>query len=241
METVLFVAVALLGSFVQTSCGLGFAVICVSFWSLMLPLETAVVLELLTGVVTMLYMAIRQWRHINWKLLLWPTVFSCSASLVGVFALFQLEMDVLYILLGLLLMALGVFFLFFSQRSSLHPTTATGVAVGLLGGFFGGLFGIAGPPVAAYLLAATSGKEEYSATVQAHFAMTSLFMILVHALSGNITVNVLLMGGTGILGVLAGLALGLLVYHKLSSQGLKKLVGAFLICMGLFYLLRNLF
>ena len=33
METVLFVAVALLGSFVQTSCGLGFAVICVSFWS----------------------------------------------------------------------------------------------------------------------------------------------------------------------------------------------------------------
>ena len=53
--------------------------------------------------------------------------------------------------------------------------------------------------------------------------------------------NILLMFSNPILGVLAGLALGLLVYHKLSSQGLKKLVGAFLICMGLFYLLRNLF
>ena len=235
------VAIALAGSFFQVTCGLGYAVICVSFWSLFLPLETAVVLELITGVFSMLFMALRQWRHINWRLLLWPTVFSCAASLLGFFALFQLETGLLYLLLGLLLICLGVFFLFFSNRAKLQPTTVTGITAGLVGGFFGGLFGIAGPPVAAYVLAASAGKEEYSATIQAHFSITSLFLILVHLLAGNIKGQVLLFGALGLFGVLGGLALGLLAFRRLSDTGLKRLVGLFLVGIGLFYLMRSSF
>lgn len=235
------IAVALLGSFVQVTCGLGYAVICVCFWSLFLPLETAVVLELITGVVSMLYMAIRQRRKIRWSLLLWPTVFSCSASLLGFFTLFQLDTTLLYRLLGLLLICLGTFFHSFSDRARLRPTAATGVAAGLIGGFFGGLFGIAGPPVAAYVLAASNGKEEYSATIQAHFSITSLFLILVHFLAGNLNGRAMLLGAVGIVGVLAGLALGLMAFRRLSDTGLKKLVGLFLMGMGLFYLLRTFF
>lgn len=235
------VAVALLGSFVQVTCGLGYAVICVCFWSLFLPLETAVVLELITGVVSMLFMAIRRWRKIRWSLLLWPTVFSCGASLFGFFALFQLDTNLLYRLLGVLLICLGTFFHSFSDRAKLRPTMATGVAAGLVGGFFGGLFGIAGPPVAAYILAASNGKEEYSATIQAHFSITSLFLILIHFLAGNLQGTVLMFGAVGIIGVLIGLGLGLVAFRRLSDTGLKKLVGLFLIGMGLFYLLRTFF
>ena len=135
-------------------------------------------------------------------------------------------------MLGVLLIALSVYFIFFNGKITLRPTIVNGLIVGALCGVTNVLFGIGGPPVVIYLLAVSQSKEAYQGTVQAYFALSDLYTLALRISGGLVTGQVLGLWGLGLLALGAGLVVGRMVFQRLKPATVRKLVYAVMALSG---------
>lgn len=229
--------IAFAGSFVQSTTGFGYAVTCMALWPLLLPFKTASVMELLTAVFMSLYIAARYWKFINWRQLLWPSLAAIVTNWVGVQILQNSTDTLLRRVLGVALMVLAVYFIFFSERMRIRPTRRNGLIAGAVAGLTGGMFSIGGPPIVAYYLNALDDKREYTATTQMFFIVTILSLLAMHLRLGNVTGEVLRYSAAALVGLAAGTGLGMAAFRRLPLATIKKLVYGFMLVMGLYILL----
>lgn len=138
----------------------------------------------------------------------------------------------LKMLLGLVLIGLSVFLLFFSQRIHVRPTVCNGFVFGGLGGFLNGLFSTGGPPVVLYLIYATADKMVYFATIQLYFAATNVYATAVRAVEGIIIWEILLNAVIGLAGCAVGDRIGTQVFNKLEGQKIKQVIYVGMIISG---------
>lgn len=231
--------ISLAGSFVQASTGFGYAVTVMALWPLFLPYKTALVVELAAAMFLCVAIAVRYWRFVNWRQLLAPGGAALVTNWLGLQIMDGAPDTVLRRLLGAALMALAVYFLFFSERLKIRPTLAAGLIAGGVAGLTGGLFSIGGPPIVVYYLAAFPDKREYTATTQMFFILTSLWLLGQHLWMGNVTPQVLACTGTALVGLAAGTAAGLAVFRALPLARIKKLVYLFMLAMGVYILIAG--
>ncbi len=230
----LFVAlVAFAGSTIQAASGFGYAILCMSLWPLLLPFRTASIIEALTAFAMVVSITVRLRKSINFKLLLWPALASMLASTFGVFALMSSTEALLRRVLGVALVLLSIYFVFFSGRLRLKPTWYSGVIAGAISGFCGGMFNIGGPPMVAYFLSVTDDKLEYNATLQAFFCLTTSYIFIAHLVMGNVTAEVMQLSAAALAGVAGGTGLGFLLFRRLSMEGIRKFVYVFTAVAGI--------
>lgn len=229
--------VAFTGSFTQSCSGFGNAIICMALWPLLMPFRTASVLEAITAFFMVVYITLRLYRHINLKLLLPPLISSTLFSFLGVSTLMTLSDRTMKQILGVALLLLAVYFVFFSHKVKLKPSLTVGLLAGVVSGFFGGLFNIGGPPMVAYFLSVTDDKMEYNASLQAYFAVTTITIFAFHLFMGNVTVGMLPLGCAALAGTVAGTLSGMSVFRRLSIDGVKRIVYAFMVVAGIYMLI----
>lgn len=238
MFYVLLIAIA--GAFLQTNMGFGFPILAMIFLPLLFPFSTAVTLCQIIAIVSTAYLSVRYWKHIRWKILLPLLLVSLAVGAVVTYQSISMPQGNLKMLLGVTLMVLAVFFVWFSNRIKLKGNIGSGLAMGVIAGLGNGLFGIGGPPVALYLMACIEDKNEYLATIQSYFLLSNISTILIRMFNGSIDtghIPVILVGWVGI-GV--GTWLGLIAFKKMSMPALKKLVYAFVGFSGLWVFLQEL-
>ena len=231
--------IALVGSFVQSTTGFGYAVTVMALWPLLVPFRTAVVMELFTALFMNVAIVVRYWKFINWKQLLAPGLAAIVTNWVGLQIMQNSADAVLRRILGAALMVLAVYFMFFSEKLRIRPTLRNGVIAGGVAGLTGGMFSIGGPPIVAYYLAATQDKREYTATTQAFFIITVISLLAMHLYMGNVTAQVVQVSAVALAGLAVGTAAGLAVFRRLSLGVIKKLVYAFMLAMGLYILITG--
>lgn len=231
--------IALAGSFVQSATGFGYAVTVMAVWPLLLPYRTALVVELLSSMVLCVAIAARYRRFINWRQLVAPCAASLVTNWLGLQIMAGSPETVLRRLLGGALMALAVYFIFFSEKLRVRPTLAAGLVAGGVAGLTAGMFSIGGPPIVVYYLAAFSDKREYTATTQMYFILTSLWLLAQHLWMGNIDALALRGTGAALAGLAVGTAAGLAVFRALPLEKIKKLVYAFMLVMGAYILITG--
>ena len=171
---ILTALVAFAGSFIQSSSGFGYAIICMAVWPMFMPFYTASILESIVAFFMVIYIAVRLWKFIDWKLLLPPVIMATVTSFLGVNTLMSLDEEVLSKIMGTVLLILAVYFIFFSSKVHLKGGIVSGLAAGAISGFCGGLFNIGGPPMVAYFLSVTDDKEKYNATLQMFFTINTI-------------------------------------------------------------------
>ena len=115
MIYILTALVALAGSCVQSSSGFGYAIICMAIWPMFMPFYTASILEAIAAFFMVIYIAVKLWKFIDWKLLLPPVIMATVTSLLGVNTLMALDEAVLSKIMGTVLLVLAVYFIFFSS------------------------------------------------------------------------------------------------------------------------------
>ena len=182
---ILTALVAFAGSFVQSSSGFGYAIICMAIWPMFMPFYTASILEAIAAFFMVIYIAVRLWKFIDWKLLLPPVIMATVTSFLGVNTLMALDEDVLSKIMGTVLLILAVYFIFFSSKVHLKASLVSGLAAGAISGFCGGLFNIGGPPMVAYFLSVTDDKEKYNATLQMFFTINTIQYFSDSCISGS--------------------------------------------------------
>ncbi|MBC8531829.1 sulfite exporter TauE/SafE family protein [Gehongia tenuis] len=234
----IFLAAALIGSFIQTVSGFGFGIFVMSIFPYFMPsygegvaVSTALSLTMTVIIVWKLH------KHIIWKWIIPPI---CSFFVVSAVCItLSAGQDQLLIkLLGGALILMSIYFLFFSGRIHIRPTKINGAIAGGLGGVLGGLFGMGGPPMVVYLLSLSDSNEQYLANIQTYFVITGTFTFLVRVLNGMVTATVLTYWAIGIPILFLGIFIGHKVVKRLNPDNLKKLVYVFMALSGLSMLIK---
>lgn len=135
MIYILTALVALAGSCVQSSSGFGYAIICMAIWPMFMPFYTASILEAIAAFFMVIYIAVKLWKFIDWKLLLPPVVMATVTSFLGVNTLMALDEAVLSKIMGTVLLVLAVYFIFFSSKVHLKAGLFSGLAAGAVSVF----------------------------------------------------------------------------------------------------------
>lgn len=191
MIYILTALVALAGSCVQSSSGFGYAIICMAIWPMFMPFYTASILEAIAAFFMVIYIAVKLWKFIDWKLLLPPVIMATVTSLLGVNTLMALDEAVLSKIMGTVLLVLAVYFIFFSSKVHLKAGLFSGLAAGAVSVF------------------------------------------LIHVFQGHVSGAMLPLVGAA----LAGTAVGMFLFRRLTMTGIKKVVYIFMMCAGSYLLL----
>lgn len=233
--TVLYVmAVILAGACVQSALGFGTTMITMGFLPLIMEYSKAMGLSIVMVSISTVYISVKYRDSIQWAVMLpvlIPTMIICG--IVNILST-KVSSDMMYLLLGIMFVAVSVFFFVFSNRIHVEPTPKSGTVLGIICGVCYGLFASGGPTAALYLLPATKGKREYLATIQAFLCLNNIMIL------GRLDMADLPMVGAGTAALLAGTLLGLVIHDRIPSAVFGKVIYAFVGMGGIWIIVSHL-
>lgn len=226
------------GSFVQTTTGFGCAIIIMSMWPMLLPVPEATQLLLFGSLVQSGFVAFKFRRNINYRIATVPLILALAGTYLGLTLLLSIDNTTAVRVIGVMLMALAVYFLAFSKHIRIPENLWTSSAAGAASGVLSGFFNIAGPPIVLYYSAAAKDKEEYTGTVQFLFAVMIAFKMVFLGVKRGLSEMVLTHTPFVIAGSIIGMVMGLKLFNRLSTSAIKKMVYILMIAAGVWYIVR---
>ncbi len=240
MHAIIVFVSAVLGGLTQTVTGFGSGIVIMLFLPYIMPVMQASGLNVLMTMILNVMLIAKYKSHIRMKLVLTPALISFAVSTVSIYIGKNLELGVMKMIFSLFLIALALYFIFFSQKIRLEANLQTVLACASLAGAANGFFGIGGPPMALYFLAVTKEKEEYIGTTQTYFLLTSVYTTIIRIMSGVFDRELLLLALPGIAAILIGEWIGGRIVDKISHDKMTKLIYFFLLASGVLTLVQSL-
>lgn len=240
MHTVIVLIASMLGGFTQTVTGFGCGIVIMLFLPYIMSVVQASGLSVLITMILNVLLVVRYRKSIRMGLVFPPAIISFAVSTLAIFIGANLELNVMKVIFSLFLIALALYFIFFSDKIQIQANPPTVLICASLAGVANGLFGIGGPPMALYFLTVTREKEEYVGTTQMYFLLTSAYTTVIRILSGVFDRQLLLMGLPGILAILLGSYIGMRIVDRISHEKMKRVIYLFLIASGLITLVQTL-
>ena len=240
-STILFVMIVILaGSCVQSALGFGTTMITMGFLPLIMEYSKAMGLSIVMVTISTLYISVKYRESIQWGVML-PFLIP-TAVICGIVNLLSAKVssDMMYLLLGIMFVAVSIFFFVFSDRIHITPNPVSGTILGVICGVCYGLFASGGPTAALYLLPATKSKKEYLATIQAFLCVNNIVVLMISLFLGRLDMADLPMVGAGIAAMLAGTLLGLVIHDKIPASVFGKVIYAFVGIGGVWIIVSHL-
>ena len=241
VSTILFVMLVILaGSCVQSALGFGTTMITMGFLPLIMEYSKAMGLSIVMVSISTVFISVKYRDSIQWGIMLpflIPTAIICG--IVNLLSA-KVSSDMMYLLLGIMFVAVSIFFFVFSDRIHITPNPVSGTILGVICGVCYGLFASGGPTAALYLLPATKSKKEYLATIQAFLCVNNIVVLMISLFLGRLDMADLPMVGAGIVAMLAGTLLGLVIHDKIPSSVFGKVIYAFVGIGGVWIIVSHL-
>lgn len=228
---VIFISAAL-----QAAFGFGSALLAIPLLILLLGIKSAVPLVALVGISINLVILIRGWRQLEFREALILVLSSLAGIPVGLYLLINLPEDVVKTVLGLILIAFGIFNLA-GFRLPLATGSWLAVPLGFIAGILGGAYTTNGPPVVIYGLLKGWEKERFRTTLQGYFLVTGIVIALGHGLAGLWSGQVLTGLGVSLPAVVLGVIAGERITSRISSEEFTRALYIMVILLGLLILL----
>jgi hypothetical protein len=233
--------IILAGSCIQSALGFGTTMITMGFLPLLMDYSKAMGLSIIMVSISTVYISFKYRDQIRWNIMLpflIPTAVICG--IVNILSA-RVDSDFMYLLLGIMFVAVSIFFFFFSGRVRIRPTVASGTFLGIICGICYGLFASGGPTAALYLLPATDSKKEYLATIQAFLCVNNLVILVISLVLGRLQVADLPLVGAVTVGLIAGTLLGLVIHDRIPADSFGKVIYAFVGIGGVWIIISHLF
>ena len=229
---ILYVMIVILaGSCVQSALGFGTTMITMGFLPLIMEYSKAMGLSIVMVTISTIYISVKYRDSIRWAVMLPFLIPTASA---------KVSSDVMYLLLGIMFVAVSIFFFVFSDKIHITPNPVSGTILGVICGICYGLFASGGPTAALYLLPATKSKKEYLATIQAFLCVNNIVVLVISLILGRLDMADLPMVGAGIVAMLAGTLLGLVIHNKIPASVFGKVIYAFVGVGGVWIIVSHL-
>lgn len=207
-----FCGIVFVASVIQGISGFAFGMVVLMVFPYLFGYTKSLVLASLMATVLVCYNAYLYRKSINWHWVPWWVGVFLVTDLLSVLVLKQVgDNPIWYKLMGIIFILMALYLLW--GQKVLH-VTANKKSLLLLGGGSGlimGAFGVGGPLMAAFFLEATKDKDEYLGTTQITCVITMALDIVLRALNGMFTADLV---GYTLLGALFMVA-GLLIARRL--------------------------
>ena len=232
LNIILLMLIGFGAAFVQRVSGFGLGIFAMLFLPILMgDTAAAASVSCLWSCVTSVYNATKYRKNVDLRLIA-PLLCAAAVTIpVAVAVSKYVPGKIMTLLLGVVLVLLSLYFLLFSEKIRIRPSTSGGILAGALGGTLNGLFSTGGPPVVLYLSAAAD-KMTYFASIQCYFALTNIYATTMRAFNGIITENVLLCCAIGLAGCLLGDMVGRLVFNRLNAKRFKQVIYIGMIISG---------
>ncbi|MBR6709874.1 MAG: sulfite exporter TauE/SafE family protein, partial [Clostridia bacterium] len=193
------------GGFIQRVSGFGLGIFVMLFLPHMLPTHTAAAtISCLFSCGTSSYNAVKFRRDVPFRTVL-PLLAAALVTIpIAVFFSARVSAATFKLILGIVLIALSLYFLIFARRIHIKPTVTNGLLAGAIGGTLNGLFSTGGPPVVLYMTHATTDNLAYFAGIQFYFALTNIYATTMRIFSGAVTWELLAYAAVGFAGCMVG-------------------------------------
>lgn len=225
--------IILFASFTQGFSGFGFQLVALSLLSLLIDLKHAIPLCALFGLVINIYLIIHYKEHLDFRELKSLIIGAVIGIPAGVYFLAETDSAMIKVILGIVL-------LIFVLMSITNIFKASGInqswgyLFGLLSGLLGGALNTNGPPVLIYFYLQNWDKLKLKASLTGFFLISTVIIIIGHAVSG-ITTSLVLIDFLNFLPfVLIGQFFGVKLFGKVSSVTYNKFILIFLLAAALF-------
>jgi hypothetical protein len=233
LETLLIVAGAFAGAFVNGLTGFGTGMTALVFWLHAMPAPVAAPLVVVCSVIAQLQSLRTIWRAIDMRRLA-PFV---AGGLVGIplgaWLLLRVPVGASKLGLGILLIVYCAIMLLGRFRPTINwgGRSADG-AVGLGGGVLGGLAGLSGPLPSVWASLRGWGRDERRAVFQGFNLAILGVTLAVHAAAGLVTQDVLRALLLALPATLFGAFVGQRVYRRLDDHRFDRLILVVLLIAG---------
>lgn len=242
-ETVAFlVAGASLAGFVMGLVGFGTGLAALGFWLFVVDPVLAVPLVSICSLATTAF-TLKAYAHaISWRRLA-PFFAGAAAGLpLGVLLLARLDASLFKVFVGLFLIAYTLFRLMVLPSLKLTSAGRAGDAlVGIGGGILGGFAAIPGPLTTVWCGLRGWSKDEQRAVYQPFNQTIILLAFAGYASQGLVTSELGLLAFYCVPAALAGMALGMAGYRRISEAQFQRIVLWLLLTSGVMLVVLNAF
>lgn len=224
--------------FIQRVSGFGFGIFVMMFFPYFLPSygQSTALSGLLAGS-TAFVIAVRNFKHIQWGMMLPLLATNLVASFIAIEYMATMSSGVLKRAFGAMFVFIALYFLFFDKKQSVPHNGWTKTLLGTLSGIMGGMFAMPGPPLVLYCISHIKDNIAYIATLQAFSVVLNIFYTFFRARVGFFNENTLLWWAIGVSGAFIGSWLGGRLFPYISGGLLKKIVYSLLLISGIIAML----
>lgn len=216
----------------QTMAGFGAPLISMPFMIDWLGVHVATSVSAFIGLLTAISVLFYYRKDFNLRSvanLLLPAI---AGIPLGVFLLSALESDIILTALGVLILSYALYTLF---KPNLPPLEHPGWAYvfGFLSGVMGGAFNITGPIIVVYAAFRQWPPNEFRSNLQGFFLITNIFILLSHAIDGNLNASFWQATLWALPGMAVAIILGIYLGNKINIKRFRQLILVLLIVSGL--------
>lgn len=237
MTWLLVILPALLAGLIQGLTGFGAVIIMMIFFPSILPMAQAAGIGGIIMLLSEISLVIHYRHHFNLKRVLSAFIVYAAVATWSVHLGLVLNTHILRIMLGILLIALSIYFLTSKKAGSRRYPWYVALLFMIISGFFNGLFGIGGPLMALYFLSRSKSVPEYIANIQGFFLIDGFYITSVRIVSGILGTHVI----PYILVGMVGATVGTMIASRLSTRWdlatIKPWIYRFIGLAGFYYLL----
>ena len=195
--------------------------------------------ELILGYPTNFILAWKERRSIKWSVCLPLALLVIAGSLPGILLLKNTDTGVIKMIFGVFTVFMGTEMLLRElQIGTVKESKLILAIIGVLAGLFCGLYGV-GALLGAYVSRITKGSSEFKANICVVFFAENTFRIIMYALWGIITFDILKQALILIPLMLVGLFAGMMSGKFLNEKMVKRIVIVMLIVSGVALIVNN--
>ncbi len=238
LKQVLFLIIVLLTNIIQGITGFAGTILAMPASVLLVGYETAKPILNILGILAGLYVVATSYRHIDKKEFLKIVSVMFVGIVGGIFlkSLFTGSPSLFYKILGAVVLAVafeGIYKLFIKKgEGSKTQNKAVSYLILIASGIVHGMFVCGGPLLVAYLAGRIKDKQVFRATVSAVWVVLNTVVMLDDIRSGYFNPSVLVLLAVSSAVLFLGMALGSVLYKKMSREVFMKITYILLVISG---------
>jgi uncharacterized protein len=234
---ILFMAIILFASILQTSTGFGFSIMATPFLLLLFPPKEAIQINLILSLVISLALIVKIRRDIDFSLVKRFVIGSIPGLPLGVFVFTLIDMNLLKVIICLFIILLTVLLImkFRIKQSEMRDFLA--------GGWSGALttsIGMPGPPLLLYFSGTETRKEKLRGTTLAFYLFIYLVSLVIQVKVAGTTLTVWKSSLQALPIVAIGLVLGQALFSKINQKMFQIFTYVLLLFTGIYLLIESI-
>ena len=223
--------VVFLAAMIQGLLGFGGALIAMPLLVIIIGIKTATPVYALVGILSTLLNAIRLREHTTPRDLVKLVAPAIMGIPLGILLLSRVDSVYVTATLGIILILYASYNLFgWSMPALTNPAWA--YLAGFSSGILSGAFNTGGPPVIVYASTRSWSADRFRGNLQTYFLIISVFLLLGHGLSGNLSPDVWRMAFFAVPALIVGQWVGVRLCRIMNPDHFRKLVLVFLLILG---------